>query len=53
MVICALFAPQIAPNDPDNQDLLNMLLPPMWYAGRQCRNIRSAPTASGAASCRR
>ena len=32
MVICALFAPQIAPNDPENQDLLNMLLPPMWYA---------------------
>jgi peptide/nickel transport system permease protein len=32
MVICALFAPQIAPNDPENQDLLNMLLPPFWYA---------------------
>jgi peptide/nickel transport system permease protein len=32
MVICALFAPQIAPNDPENQDLINMLLPPMWYA---------------------
>ena len=34
MVICALFAPQIAPNDPANQDLANMLLPPMWSAGR-------------------
>jgi peptide/nickel transport system permease protein len=32
MVLCALFAPQIAPNDPENQDLINMLLPPMWYA---------------------
>ena len=32
MVICALFAPQIAPNDPANQDLINMLLPPMWAA---------------------
>lgn len=33
MVICAVFAPQIAPNDPANQDLLNMLLPPMWADG--------------------
>jgi peptide/nickel transport system permease protein len=33
MVICAVFAPQIAPNDPANQDLLNMLLPPMWAEG--------------------
>ncbi|RKE74245.1 ABC transporter permease [Pseudorhodoplanes sinuspersici] len=32
MVTCALFAPQIAPNDPANQDLINMLLPPMWAA---------------------
>jgi len=33
VTICALFAPQIAPNDPDNQDLINMLLPPMWAEG--------------------
>ena len=33
MVICAVFAPQIAPNDPANQDLLNMLLPPLWAEG--------------------
>ncbi|HWV55684.1 ABC transporter permease [Pseudorhodoplanes sp.] len=33
MVICAVFAPQIAPNDPAEQDLLNMLLPPMWAEG--------------------
>lgn len=33
MVICAVFAPQIAPNDPANQDLLNMLLPPVWAEG--------------------
>jgi peptide/nickel transport system permease protein len=32
-VICAVFAPQIAPNDPANQDLLNMLLPPVWEEG--------------------
>jgi peptide/nickel transport system permease protein len=32
MVICALFGPQIAPNDPADQDLANMLLPPMWSA---------------------
>jgi peptide/nickel transport system permease protein len=32
MVLCALFAPQIAPNEPENQDLLSMLLPPMWSA---------------------
>jgi len=33
MVICAVFAPAIAPNDPANQDLINMLLPPMWADG--------------------
>jgi peptide/nickel transport system permease protein len=33
MLLCAVFAPQIAPNDPENQDLLNMLLPPMWEEG--------------------
>ena len=33
VLICALFAPYIAPNDPENQDLVNMLLPPMWSAG--------------------
>jgi peptide/nickel transport system permease protein len=33
MVLCALFSRQIAPNDPANQDLLNMLLPPMWAEG--------------------
>jgi peptide/nickel transport system permease protein len=33
MLACAVFAPQIAPNDPANQDLLNMLLPPMWAEG--------------------
>jgi peptide/nickel transport system permease protein len=32
MVICALFGPQVAPNDPADQDLANMLLPPMWSA---------------------
>ena len=33
VLICALFAPYIAPNDPETQDLVNMLLPPMWSAG--------------------
>ncbi len=29
----ALFAPWLAPHDPQEQDLLNTLLPPMWLAG--------------------
>lgn len=29
----ALFAPLIAPHDPQEQDLLNTLLPPMWAVG--------------------
>ncbi|WP_284774501.1 ABC transporter permease [Agrobacterium sp. lyk4-40-TYG-31] len=30
LVICALFAPWLAPNDPNEQNLLNILLPPTW-----------------------
>ncbi len=30
LVICALFAPWLAPNDPNEQNLLNILLPPAW-----------------------
>ena len=30
MIVCAVFAPWIAPNDPSIQDLANTLLPPMW-----------------------
>ncbi|MBN9081443.1 MAG: ABC transporter permease [Rhizobiales bacterium 62-17] len=33
MIVLAIFAPLIAPNDPANQDLANMLLPPMWAQG--------------------
>lgn len=32
LIIAALFAPELAPNDPNEQDLLNVLLPPMWEA---------------------
>ncbi len=31
--ICALLAPLIAPIDPGEQDLLNILLPPAWASG--------------------
>lgn len=30
LIICALFAPLIAPHDPLEQDLMNGLLPPFW-----------------------
>ena len=30
---CALFAPLLAPHDPDEQDLLATLLPPAWAHG--------------------
>jgi peptide/nickel transport system permease protein len=30
---CAVFAPMLAPHDPGDQDLLNVLLPPSWMAG--------------------
>jgi peptide/nickel transport system permease protein len=33
IVFVALAAPWIAPHDPQEQDLLNTLLPPMWSAG--------------------
>lgn len=33
LVICAAFAPWLAPNDPNRQDLLMLLLPPFWEAG--------------------
>lgn len=32
MLICALFAPLLAPMDPNHQDLLAQLLPPAWSA---------------------
>jgi peptide/nickel transport system permease protein len=33
VLVCALFAPLLAPSDPNEQDLLNILLPPAWMAG--------------------
>lgn len=33
VVICALFAPWIAPHDPNAQDLIYTLLPPSWADG--------------------
>jgi peptide/nickel transport system permease protein len=33
VALCALFAPHLAPHDPQEQDLLHMLTPPMWMAG--------------------
>ena len=31
--LCALFAPLIAPHDPNEQNLLTTLLPPAWVEG--------------------
>jgi len=33
VLVCALFAPFLAPSDPNEQDLLSILLPPAWMAG--------------------
>ncbi len=33
VVLCALFAPWLAPNDPNRQDLLATLMPPAWAPG--------------------
>ena len=33
MAVCAIAAPALAPHDPDEQDLLAMLLPAMWQQG--------------------
>ncbi|MCT8973727.1 ABC transporter permease [Microbaculum marinisediminis] len=33
VTFCALFAPFLAPNDPNEQNLLATLLPPMWMTG--------------------
>ena len=37
LVLTSLFAPWIAPNDPQDQDLLSTLLPPMWSAQGDAR----------------
>jgi peptide/nickel transport system permease protein len=33
VAVCAAFAPLLAPNDPGEQDLLHILLPPAWRNG--------------------
>lgn len=33
ILLAALLAPWLAPNDPNNQDLLNTLVPPFWDSG--------------------
>lgn len=33
ILCCAVFAGQIAPNDPGDQNLLSILVPPLWAAG--------------------
>lgn len=33
LVLCAIFAPWLAPNDPTEQDILNTLVPPIWQSG--------------------
>ena len=33
VVLCAVLAPVLAPNDPNRQDLLYVLMPPAWAPG--------------------
>ena len=33
VALCAIFAPWLAPHDPEEQNLVNMLLPPLWLDG--------------------
>jgi len=33
LAVCAIFAPWIAPNDPNEQNLLSILTPPAWADG--------------------
>lgn len=33
IMFCAIFAPQIAPHDPNEQNLVSTLLPPVWSKG--------------------
>ncbi|AXK79922.1 ABC transporter permease [Pseudolabrys taiwanensis] len=37
--ICALFAPYLAPHDPNDQDLIATLLPPVWTAGGDAAHL--------------
>ena len=33
LVLCALFAPQLAPFDPNKQDLMKAMTPPQYFSG--------------------
>ena len=33
ILLCAIFAPQLAPHDPNEQNLISTLLPPAWVQG--------------------
>ena len=46
IALFALFAPFLAPHDPDEQNLLSTFLPPAWAKGAT-RRFRSAPTSLG------
>lgn len=35
IMLCAVFAPQIAPHDPNEQSLVSTLLPPIWSKGSE------------------
>ena len=37
--ICALFAPYLAPHDPNDQDLIATLLPPVWVTGGDAAHL--------------
>lgn len=37
--ICALFAPYLAPHDPNDQDLIATLLPPVWVNGGDAAHL--------------
>jgi peptide/nickel transport system permease protein len=39
LIVCALFAPLLAPHDPNHQDLLAQLLPPAWNAEGKAEHL--------------
>lgn len=39
VLFCAIFAPQISPMDPNQQDLMHPVTPPAWQAGGSAKHI--------------
>ena len=37
--LCAIFAGQLAPHDPNAMDLMNMTKPPVWMEGGDWNNV--------------